>query len=415
MKNRHFWRFWLWISASFGLGAISTLIFIALVYFGVVTFNPENRLAKRDNIPKAELIQRRKQEIAEVLERKRRLTEKLVDRMYNRYLDNPNSTLDFLVISGGGENGAFGSGFLVGWSKVTDKNASMPLFDGITGVSAGSFIAPFAYIGTKQSLEKINHFFRNTTPDFVVLRKPIYLAPNNMSLARVPGLERAVGEAFNQSTAQQIVDKTSPGRLLLIQSTNLDLAFPAVFDFVAAAKKSVAENNTEPMTNIVLASAAIPGMFPPREMNGFLYVDGGVEGNFYYGGHPSKPANTFGGVWKRKHPDIPIPKTRYWVIINGNLRESPKTSETGWASIASRSLEVSVGSEQVVSLRELYSIAELTELRGLGQVKVRWIAINEPLKDSVFPKIFDNNEMRRLSNLGESLGRDPNSWNLASP
>lgn len=415
MKNRHFWRFWLWISASFGLGAISTLIFIALVFFGVVTFNPENRLAKRDNIPKAELIQRRKQEIAEVLERKRRLTEKLVDRMYNRYLDNPNSTLDFLVISGGGENGAFGSGFLVGWSKVTDKNASMPLFDGITGVSAGSFIAPFAYIGTKQSLEKINHFFRNTTPDFVVLRKPIYLAPNNMSLARVPGLERAVGEAFNQSTAQQIVDKTSPGRLLLIQSTNLDLAFPAVFDFVAAAKKSVAENNTEPMTNIVLASAAIPGMFPPREMNGFLYVDGGVEGNFYYGGHPSKPANTFGGVWKRKHPDIPIPKTRYWVIINGNLRESPKTSETGWASIASRSLEVSVGSEQVVSLRELYSIAELTQLRGLGQVKVRWIAINEPLKDSVFPKIFDNNEMRRLSNLGESLGRDPNSWNLASP
>ena len=415
MKNRHFWRFWLWISASFGLGAISTLIFIALVFFGVVTFNPENRLAKRDNIPKAELIQRRKQEIAEVLERKRRLTEKLVDRMYNRYLDNPNSTMDFLVISGGGENGAFGSGFLVGWSKVTDKNASMPLFDGITGVSAGSFIAPFAYIGTKQSLEKINHFFRNTTPDFVVLRKPIYLAPNNMSLARVPGLERAVGEAFNQSTAQQIVDKTSPGRLLLIQSTNLDLAFPAVFDFVAAAKKSVAENNTEPMTNIVLASAAIPGMFPPREMNGFLYVDGGVEGNFYYGGHPSKPANTFGGVWKRKHPDIPIPKTRYWVIINGNLRESPKTSETGWASIASRSLEVSVGSEQVVSLRELYSIAELTQLRGLGQVKVRWIAINEPLKDSVFPKIFDNNEMRRLSNLGESLGRDPNSWNLASP
>ena len=236
-----------------------------------------------------------------------------------------------------------------------------------------------------------------------------------MSLLKVPGLEKAVGEAFDQSTAQQIVDSSSQGRILLIQSTNLDLAFPAVFDFIAAAKKSVANNNTEPMTNVVLASSAIPGIFPPREMNGYLYVDGGVEGNFYYGGHPSRPANTFGGIWKRKHPDIPIPKTRYWVIINGNLRESPKTSDTGWSSIASRSLEVSVGSEQVVSLRQLYAIAGLNELRRLGQVEVRWIAINEPLEDGVFPKIFDNHEMRRLSDLGERLGRDPNSWNVVSP
>ena len=415
MKNRHSFQFWLWISASFGLGAASILVLIALTYLGAVNFNSENRLAKRTNIPQAELIQRRKQEIIELHKRKRRLIENLVDRMYTRYLDNPNSTMDFLVISGGGENGAFGSGFLVGWSKVTDKAGSMPVFDGVTGVSAGSLIAPFAYIGTQQSLDSINQFFRNTTADFVRLRKPIYLLPSNMSLLKVPGLERAIGQGFDQSTAQQIVDKTSPGRLLLIQSTNLDLAFAAVFDFVAAAKKSLANKNTKPMTNVVLASAAIPGMFPPREMNGYLYVDGGVEGNFYYGWHPSNPADTFGAVWKRKHPDIPIPKTRYWVIINGNVRESPITSDTGWASIAARSLEVSVGSGQVVSLRQLYAMAELNELRGLGQVEVRWIAVKEPLNDGIFPNIFDNNVMRRLSDLGERLGRDSNSWNTVSP
>ena len=49
-------------------------------------------------------------------------------------------------------------------------------------------------------------------------------------------------------------------------------------------------------------------MFSPREIDGALYVDGGIEGNFYYGGHPLKPEYTFGGIWKRKFPHIPIPK-----------------------------------------------------------------------------------------------------------
>ena len=116
MKSRHSLQFWLWISASFGLGAASILVLIVLTYLGAVTgavtFNSENRLAKRTIIPQSELTQRRKEEIIELQERKRRMTEKLVDRMYARYLDNPNSTMDFLVISGGGENGAFGGDFL---------------------------------------------------------------------------------------------------------------------------------------------------------------------------------------------------------------------------------------------------------------------------------------------------------------
>ena len=99
MNNRHSWRFWLWITASFGLGVISILVFVVLAYLGAGAFNTENRLAKRDNIAQSELIQRRKQEMAEQLERKRRSSDHLVDRMYKRYLDNPNSTMDFLVIS----------------------------------------------------------------------------------------------------------------------------------------------------------------------------------------------------------------------------------------------------------------------------------------------------------------------------
>jgi hypothetical protein len=50
---------------------------------------------------------------------------------------------DFLAISGGGEDGAFGAGLLVGWSAAGTR----PRFKGVTGISTGALTAPFAFLG----------------------------------------------------------------------------------------------------------------------------------------------------------------------------------------------------------------------------------------------------------------------------
>ena len=171
------------------------------------------------------------------------------------------------------------------------------------------------------------------------------------------------------SFAKEMIAATTPGRKLLIQASNLDLAIPHVFNLIDATRESVKTGVFDSMIEILLASSAIPGLLPPREIKNFLYVDGGVVGNFYFGGKPSEPEYTFGGIWKREHPDRPIPKTRYWVILNGNLRESAKTSSGQWPAITSRSLSVSVGSSEVLALREIYALAELTRQRGLGDVE----------------------------------------------
>lgn len=411
-SRRHFWP---WICLSFFLGMVSLVSMVALIYVGLTRFDPTSRLPSRPMLSQSDQKERRDDTLRFQRKEKREATEALVGRMYQRQLEDPDATMDFLVLSGGGENGAFGAGFLVGWAGISEGEGKLPHFDGVTGVSAGSFIAPFAYLGTRESLAKIDHFFRNPGKDWLELRGTFYFLPQHMSLARVPGLERALREQMTLSFANEIVDASTPGRLLLIQSSNLDQAIPAVFNFVAASRDAVAHGDFEPMVDILLASSAIPGMFPPREINGSLYVDGGVVGNFYSGGRPSKPEHTFGGIWKRKYPDAPIPKTRYWVILNGNLRENPKTSDTGWASVAGRSLAVSVGAAEVVALRELYTLAELTRRRGMGDVEVRWVSIEEPLEESVFPELFDRDEMRKLSDLGRRAGADPKSWNLEAP
>ncbi|MDG1959057.1 MAG: patatin-like phospholipase family protein [Candidatus Binatia bacterium] len=408
-------HFGLWMLLSFVLGVGSVLALVALIYMAAITFNTDGRLPPRQILAESELKTEREATLTRAREHKRKSTKALVERMHQRQLKDPDATMDFLVLSGGGENGAFGAGFLVGWSSLSEEAEAMPAFDGVTGVSAGSFIAPFAYLGTPTSLAKIDHFFRNPGKDWLELRGHLYFSPENMSLAKIPGLERALREAISMSFGKEIVAATTPGRLLLIQASNLDQAVPQIFDLNQTAKDSVASGDFDPMIEILLASSAIPGLFPPREIGGSLFVDGGVVGNFYSGGHASEPDLTFGGIWKREYPERPIPKTRYWVILNGNLRESPKTSGGSWPDIASRSLAVSVGSSEVVALRELYALAELTNRRGLGEVEVRWVAIEEPLKESIFPTLFDRAQMRRLSDLGRRVGADPKSWNLEAP
>ena len=56
-------------------------------------------------------------------------------------------------MSGGGANGAFGAGFLCGWSQAGTR----PDFKLVTGISTGALIAPFAYLGSDfdEQLEEV--------------------------------------------------------------------------------------------------------------------------------------------------------------------------------------------------------------------------------------------------------------------
>ena len=78
----------------------------------------------------------------------------LVDRFLARVEASSNRTIDMLVVSGGGDWGAFGAGVLKGWGRVKGPLAR-PQFDVVTGVSTGALIAPFAFLGDDGSIERI--------------------------------------------------------------------------------------------------------------------------------------------------------------------------------------------------------------------------------------------------------------------
>ncbi len=57
---------------------------------------------------------------------------------------DPLGARNYLAVSGGGSDGAFGAGLLVGWSEAGTR----PKFDVVTGISTGALIAPFAFLGS---------------------------------------------------------------------------------------------------------------------------------------------------------------------------------------------------------------------------------------------------------------------------
>ena len=99
----------------------------------------------------AELIEARKTDEAAFAAFRRDIALRGIARVkanYDAYAAGrgPEPIIDLLVISGGGDWGAFGAGVLKGWGRVSGPTAR-PQFDAVTGVSTGALIAPFAFLG----------------------------------------------------------------------------------------------------------------------------------------------------------------------------------------------------------------------------------------------------------------------------
>jgi len=183
--------------------------------------------------------------------------------------------IDYLIISGGGDFGAFGAGFLKGWKTVPPADPlARPHFDIVTGVSTGALIAPFAFLDDPVEDARIVNLYRNPRPDWVKLRRPVSILPYHVSLAAVPGLEEEVKKYVTREMVARIADQANSGRLLFVNTTNLDNASPQVFYLVPEARRALETGDLERFQDILLASAGIPGAFPYREVDGAMLVDG---------------------------------------------------------------------------------------------------------------------------------------------
>jgi hypothetical protein len=373
----------------------------------------------RDQLARPDLEQRRSSADDSAAGASRTMIVGLLERTkieYDRRLAAGQSApvVDILIVSGGGDWGAFGAGFLKGWREVPAEHPlAKPEFDAVTGVSTGALIAPFAFLGDARSAEQIVNLYRNPNEDWVRHRGFLYFLPDNISFAEVPGLEREMRKHITRDMARRLAEAGSDGRLLAVNTTNLDDATSRVFDLVVEAKRAADSGDLDRVHNVMLASAGIPGAFPFRMIDDELYVDGGVTGNIIYGGRIGEE-DSLPAIWQKAYPNLPIPKLRYWVIFNNQFRPVPAVTAPNWPTVIQRSLETSTRAATATAVRHLFAMAEISRLKRNADVEVRIVSIPGDWFPPV-PGVFIKETMNNLADIGEKMGADPDSWSTVPP
>jgi len=321
-------------------------------------------------------------------------------------------TVDLLVISGGGDWGAFGAGVLKGWGKVSGDMAR-PTFDVVTGVSTGAMIAPFAFVGDDDSIERIVQLYRHPKDDWIRSRGLVFFMPSNPSFYALPGLEQEMSAKLDRPMLERLVAEGAKGRTLIVNTTNIDLGEMRAWDLVAETKTALAKKDEKHLYSVLLASAGIPAVFPARDIGEWLYVDGAITGNILYGGRVGEQ-DSFPVRWRKAYPKDPLPRLRYWVIFNNQIRFPPQITRERWPDIMSRATIMGTQTSTLNSMRHLFTLAELVRVKHEANIEVRVMAVPDSFVPSV-PGSFKSEVMNTLADMGERMGANPDSWRTEAP
>jgi predicted acylesterase/phospholipase RssA len=312
-------------------------------------------------------------------------------------------THNYLAISGGGSNGAFGAGLLMGWSEAGNR----PEFQMVTGISTGALIAPFAFLGPAYD-PVLKTVYTTTATQDIIKKKNWLQIPLSDAATDPEPLRALIRKYVDDKVISAIAEEHRKGRGLYIGTTDLDQMRARIWDIGAiAASGSLGAKDL--VHRIMLASASIPAVFPPVRIQveaqggkyDELHVDGGTATQvFVY------PAST---DWSSLLDLLEVPdKPNIYVIRNAPLKPNPAEVEPKLIPIAGRAISSLIRTQGIGDLYLIYMLS----VRDGADYHLAYIP-EEFDEESTEP--FDTVYMNKLFDLGFRLGRDGYQWADAPP
>ena len=341
-------------------------------------------------------------EIPRVEERTQNLLALLAEQNTEAIRSGAAVQVSFLAISGGGGNGAFGAGLLNGWTDVGGR----PSFRIVSGVSTGAIIAPFAFLGAQYD-QQLRYAYTEIRPNDIYRAS---ILPNlfaGPALADAAPLEELIAGFADAAFLRAIAAEHAKGRRLYVTTTNLDTGRPVVWDMGAIAASSTPEA-AELFRKIILASASLPGIFPPVRIevvhNGRSYTELHMDGGLTSQVFAYHPQVELGRLLDSAGFDV---RVNVYVIWNGRRTPAYLPAELRWYEIIERAVDIQFNHQGLGDIAGIYA---LTQRDG---AQFRLAMIPEEFEETP-DELFEQDYMRALFEVGVRSAANPDLW-LSEP
>src|SRR5262245_5254578 len=310
-----------------------------------------------------------------------------------RYLERKRGhALNLLSLSGGGQNGAFGAGFLVGWRE----SGRRPQFDVVGGVSTGALLATHAFLGAAADDAVLQQMYTQATKADIYKDRGLFnLLFGTDSLADTAPLHALLVKYITGETLKRVAEAYDENRMLFVGTTNIDYGQTWIWNMSLIAKAG----NLELYRKVLLASASFPIVFPPVDIDGHLFVDGAARSNLVVPG-------MFGG--QRPNPPLYGPGTLF-LIDNGKVTTAPAALVRSLGPIAATTVSVMMDQSMQTALTRSYFGTKV-----LGYV-FKMVGIPDGVDIGNDVLAFDPTQMRAAFDAGRTLAMQPDPWNSTPP